>query len=322
MKEKEYAMSNVRDRNVIDLTYIEDDKYILVISDDIEWNYGIRQDHGRVLQDKINDYLTYVASGQAEEAQPGRRPVIRVVGEYPFSRYCLDFLERVRNFVKNKDDICDIEWTHAEEKEWNDGFSDDFVFDPERVYIRIKKNWAKDPANEVSLMAIDERECDYSNMPMYRYMDSFVYMFMQDTGKVFSYLTYDMLPEGIDIQKLQELAVNNMSKIQYRLSESKHKGIYGILAGGDFEAESQLFPELFGNVAEQLGGDLLISVPTKDIVFITKANDRKLVKQLLKHARNMFETNQKETPYLIFCKDIFFYSKKDGSLTIHLGFHL
>ena len=291
MKEEEYAMSNVRDRNVIDLTYIEDDKYILVISDDMEWNFGIRQDHGRALQDKINDYLGYIASGQAQEAQPRKRPVIRVVGEYPFSRYCLDFLERVRNFVKNKDDICDIEWTHAEEKEWNDGFSDDFVFDPEQVYIRIKKNWAKD-------------------------------LFMQDTGKVFSYLTYDMLPEGIDIQKLQELAVNNMSKVQYRLSESKHKGIYGILAGGDFEAESLLFPELFGNIAEQLGDDLLISVPTKDIVFITKANDRKLVKQLLKHARNMFETNQKETPYLIFCKDIFFYSKKDGSLTIHPGLHL
>ena len=40
------------------------------------------------------------------------------------------------------------------------------------------------------------------------------------------------------------------------------------------------------------------------------------------HARNMYETNQKETPYLIFCKDIFFYSKKDGSLTIHPGLHL
>ena len=75
-------MSTFRDRGVIDITLVEDDKYVLVILDDMEWEFGTRQDHGYMLQNKINDYLSYVCSGQAEEAKPGLRPVIRILAQY------------------------------------------------------------------------------------------------------------------------------------------------------------------------------------------------------------------------------------------------
>ena len=74
-------MSDIRDRGVIDITMVEDDKFVLVIIDDIEWTASTRQQHARMLQDKINDYLGYVASGQAQEAKPGLRPVIRVISQ-------------------------------------------------------------------------------------------------------------------------------------------------------------------------------------------------------------------------------------------------
>ena len=143
-------MSNVRDRGVIDITLEEDGRYVLVILDDMKWEPATRQDHGRILQGKINDYLNYIASGQAEEAKPGLRPVIRIIAQYSYSKYCIDFLERVRAFIKGKDDICDIEWTHSsEDGPFEDGFSDDFVFDETQIYPRIKKNWAKDTQNTV-----------------------------------------------------------------------------------------------------------------------------------------------------------------------------
>ena len=72
-------MSNIRDRGVLDLTMVEEDRFILVIFDDIEWEYQTRVQHAQMLQDKLNDYLGYIASGQAEEAKPGLRPVIRVM---------------------------------------------------------------------------------------------------------------------------------------------------------------------------------------------------------------------------------------------------
>ena len=65
-----------------------------------------------------------------------------------------------------------------------------------------------------------------------------------------------------------------------------------------------------------LGDDAVITVPTKDIVFFTKASDRKLRKKMMKMAENMFLMNTKESPYLLFSKDIFLYSRKENRIQI------
>ena len=192
-------MSNVRDRGVIDITLEEDGRYVLVILDDMKWEPATRQEHGRILQAKINDYLDYIVSGQAEEAKPGLRPVIRIIAKYSYSKFCIDFLERVRAFIKGKDDICDIEWTHSsEDGPFEDGFSDDFVFDKTKIYPRIKKNWANDPQNQLSLMPPDASAPDYPDqMVMIRVMDSFIGMLVQDMGSVLTYITYDSCLTGL-----------------------------------------------------------------------------------------------------------------------------
>ncbi len=310
-------MSDVTDRGVIDLTLQEDGKYVLVISDHLEWNYAYRKTHVRILQDKINDYLGYIGSGQAEEAAPGMRPVIRIMAAHPYSRYCLDYLERVKAWAKDNGDLCDVEWGHLPGEEFDDGFSDDFVLDLSKVYPRLKKNWAKDPLKEVSLTAVSQDSPDYGDMPMFRYMDSYVYMFIQDMGNMFTYLSYGMLPEGITPQILQENAFRNLSEnINYRSCESKEKGIYGILAGGDFEAESLLFPGIWNQIAEELNDDVIFCIPTKDIVFYTAEGNRKLRNKMLKMAADMFESNRRETPHLLFSRDVFVCSKKDRKLTV------
>ncbi len=312
-------MSNVRDRGVIDITLEENGHYILIILDDMPWNFETRQNHARILQDKINDYLSYIASGQAEQAKPGFRPVIRILAQHSYSQYAVSFLERVRNYVKQKDNIADIEWTHsAEDGPFEDGFSDDFVFDEKKIYPRLKKNWSKDPLNEISLMAPDPSAPDYSDqMVMIRFMDSFIGMFVQDMGSVLTYITYDLLPEGTDIMKLQNTAFENLCRdINYRCCESKESGIYGILAGGDFEAESLCIPSIWKELSEKLNDDLLICVPTKDIVFFTKAGDRKRIRKMLGMADQMFRQNQKESPHLLFCRDVFLYDRKNEALTV------
>lgn len=312
-------MSTFRDRGVIDITLVEGDKYILIILDDMEWEFGTRQDHGHMLQNKINDYLSYISSGQAEEAKPGLRPVIRILAQYSYSRYCLDFLERVRAFIRNKDDICDIEWTHSDKDgSFEDGFSDEFVFDGRKIYLRIKKNWAKDPLNEVSLMEPYGPAAQYpDNMVMIRFMNSLIGVFVQDVGNAYTYITYDMLPEGTDVVELKKAAFENLSgDITYRSVESKEKGIFGIVAGGNFEAESLCINSIWKELSEDLNDDLLICVPTKDIVYYTKATDKNLRKKMFKMAEDMFERNKKETPQLLFSRDVYIYSREKDSIQI------
>lgn len=317
-------MSNVCDRGVIDITLEEDNKYVLVIIDILEWNYATRQKHAAILQDKLNDYLDYIASGQAEKTKPGLRPVIRIIAQYSYSKYCIDFLERVKNFIKNKDDICDLEWTHnSEGEEFNDGFSDDYIFEPEKVYPRLKKNWAKNPLEEISLMAASDNAPNYENLVMFRVMDSFIGTFVVDIGEEYRYFTYDMLPSNISPEQLQEIAFDNLSKnIEYKYCESKEPGVFGIIAGGNFEAESICWSGLWDELAEKLNDDIIISIPTKDIVYYTKLNDKKLRNKMFKMANKMWEENQKKTPYLLFCRDIFVYSRENKKISVSTDYKL
>ena len=317
-------MSNVCDRGVIDITLEEDNKYVLVIIDNLEWNYATRQKHAKVLQDKLNDYLDYIASGQAEKAKPGLRPVIRIIAQYSYSKYCIDFLERVKNFIKNKDDICDIEWIHnSEGEEFNDGFSDDYIFEPEKVYPRLKKNWAKNPLEEISLMAASDNAPNYNNLVMFRVMDSFIGTFVVDIGEEYTYFTYDMLPSNISPEQLQKIAFDNLAKnVEYKYCESKEPGIFGIIAGGNFEAESICWPGIWEELADKLNDDIIISIPTKDIVYYTKLNDKKLRNKMFKMANKMWEENQKNTPYLLFCKDIFVYSRENKKISVSADYKL
>ncbi len=237
-------MSNVRDRGIIDIALEEGDKYILIIIDDMEWTPSNRHEHGHILQDKINDYLDYIASGQAEEVKPMLRPVIRVLAQYSYSKYCLEFLERVKKHVKENGDICDIEWTHSEEDgPFEDGFSDEPTFDMTKIYPRLKKNLAKDPLKEVSLLAPympDNKQQNYpDNLIMIRFLDSFIGLFVQDMGEAYSYITYDVLPDDITVEELENAAFENLVRdTRYQKVQSNDSDIYGIIAGGNFEAES------------------------------------------------------------------------------------
>ena len=116
-------------------------------------------------------------------------------------------------------------------------------------------------------------------------------------------------------------AFNNLYRdINYRWSESKEPGVYGILAGGDFEAESLCLDYVWKNLSDDLNDDLIVCAPTKDIVLYTKSSDKKLVKKILKMASDMFESNRKETPHLLFCKDVFVFDRKSGHLEISMKY--
>ena len=58
---------SVLDRNVVDFGHEDDDKVTVCISDHIPWDSEILKAHLEVLQDKVNDYLDYIASGQIYE---------------------------------------------------------------------------------------------------------------------------------------------------------------------------------------------------------------------------------------------------------------
>lgn len=101
---------SVVDRNVIDFWHVDDDKITLCISDHIPWDDEIVNAHLVILQDKINDYLDFIASGQIYEqfSDKGKIPNIKVIFCYKPVDAAIDFLKNVKTVLKEDD--CALEW--------------------------------------------------------------------------------------------------------------------------------------------------------------------------------------------------------------------
>lgn len=326
---------SVTDRGVIDQAVIDENKNLkLIIFDHLQWNCVVRGNHASMLQDKINDYLNFIGSGQINESFDStkyNRVVITLVAQHSYSKYSIEFLERLKSAIKQHGNLCELEWTHLpseeESKDFNDGFCDDYVFDAEKIYPRLKYNFAKNPFEEVKIMLSNNSESDENssenNMPMFRVWDKYVICFIQDVGNMFKYITYDDIPQNCDLEQLENKAFENLDRdVTFRLAESTVDGVYGILAGGDFEAESLLKYGVWSDVSESFGSDLYIAAPTKDMILIAPADNQKTIKGMLKFAQKIFSDNMKSSRELIFTKDIFEYSRETEQLEISSKYSL
>lgn len=316
-------MSDVRDRNVLDKVIIEDRKLKLIIIDPLPWDCVVREKHAYILQDKINDYLAFITDAQINEIVDKSKYdkiVITVVADYSYSRYCIEYFERSKNFIRQNISICDLEWIHpktgeSENVSYEDGFSDDYVFDAEKIYPRLKFNYAKNPLESIEIMMNnnkfenDEDKKTNNNTPMVRYWDKYIMVFMQDVGSTYAVLSYDNLPQGYTVEQLQEKAFSNLIRdVSYRYEETIESGVYGLLAGGDFEAEA-LCLNIWSELCEIMNDDLLIAAPTKDMVLFVPASSKKKLRKMLKFAKKIYNNNLSSSPELIFTKEIFRYGR-------------
>lgn len=68
--------------------------------------------------------------------------------------------------------------------------------------------------------------------------------------------------------------------------------MYGLVAGGDFEAEVLCLLGIWEDCSDELQDDLLIAVPTKDMVLFTRADDRKSIRKMMKQVQQIFEDKE------------------------------
>ncbi|MCR5146220.1 MAG: hypothetical protein K6B70_02590 [Clostridia bacterium] len=95
---------SVVDRKVIDFGHEDDDKVTICISDHIPWKPDEIKAHIEVLQDKINDYLEFIESGQIYEdfGGKGKTPNIKVIFCHEPVQEVLEYLNKIKSIVVDR----------------------------------------------------------------------------------------------------------------------------------------------------------------------------------------------------------------------------
>ncbi|HEU5413322.1 MAG TPA: DUF1444 family protein [Candidatus Angelobacter sp.] len=85
---------------------------------------------------------------------------------------------------------------------------------------------------------------------------------------------------GLDSGALKNLAINNLRRILPPVEQHGEGPAYMLTAGGDYVASLLLFDELWAELKQQISGDVLAAVPSRDVLLFTDSQSNEGIKQV------------------------------------------
>ena len=123
--------------------------------------------------------------------------------------------------------------------------------------------------------------------------DELVIAYAEDTAKATRYLT--AAEYSGDRGKLRALAVENLMRVLPKIEMAiANEHVSMISAGDDYTASLLLLERIWTNGQIKVQGDIVVSVPTRDNIFITGSRDT-----MLKNFRMMTHDTYTEGPYSV-----------------------
>ena len=101
---------SVVDRNIIDFSYSENEEVFLCISDHLTWENDVLKAHWEILQDKLNDYMGFIQSGQFREKylNENLKPCIKIYFSYMWTDIVDKYLSKLKIIYKEYG--CNLIW--------------------------------------------------------------------------------------------------------------------------------------------------------------------------------------------------------------------
>jgi uncharacterized protein YtpQ (UPF0354 family) len=133
-----------------------------------------------------------------------------------------------------------------------------------------------------------------------KYNDELIVVFGEDTENSIAYFTQtDFEKLNINKDTLLEFSIENLRRILPNIEKIGEKNLYGLAAGGYLEASLILLPKLWTKENFDILGDIVVSIPNKDLIFITGTENKvelNKVKEMTEKSYN--EGNGPVSPYL------------------------
>jgi uncharacterized protein YtpQ (UPF0354 family) len=137
-------------------------------------------------------------------------------------------------------------------------------------------------------------------VPYKKYNDDLIIVYAEDTQNSIRYFSEeDFNKLAIPLDSLLPLAIKNLDSILPEIQSKGDNGIFMITAGGDFEASLILFKSIWTTDNFKVRGEIVISIPNRDMLMITGSKDEKGIKTLKNITEETYSTgNYQVTPYL------------------------
>ncbi|MEM1437224.1 MAG: DUF1444 family protein [Pseudomonadota bacterium] len=123
--------------------------------------------------------------------------------------------------------------------------------------------------------------------------EALVIVYAQDADNTIRYLQPDEFDE-LELEKpIREIALNNLSALLPELQIGGNDGLFLLVADGTYEVSTLLLEDLWNKKAFPVQGELIVSVPARDVVLVSgtqESDSRPLMEKLTKQ---MYD----ESPY-------------------------
>jgi len=139
-----------------------------------------------------------------------------------------------------------------------------------------------------------------------KYNDKLVIVYAEDGENGIAYFATERFKEsGLSKDSLFTLAVKNLDSVLPKIEILGEKGYYMITAGGNYEASLILLTDIWTKENIQVKGDIVITIPTRDLLLVTGSKDSDGIKKMTAVAKEAWETG----PYQLI-PDLFYWNGK------------
>jgi uncharacterized protein YtpQ (UPF0354 family) len=124
-----------------------------------------------------------------------------------------------------------------------------------------------------------------------------IVLYAEDSPKNIRYLgPKDLERAHLARKELRNLACENLNRLLPKVERHGTNGLYLLTAGGDYEASLLPLDSIWGDMQEEVHGELVVAVPTRDLLIVTGSKDQPGIESVKKIVQKATAQN---SPYRV-----------------------
>jgi len=151
-----------------------------------------------------------------------------------------------------------------------------------------------------------------ADIPVIKFLADLVIVFVVDKGDIFEILQRNQIPPEISDDDLYQLSAENLSRdIEFSVQQAKYD-VYGIIAGGNFEASSLCLRNVWEYISDKMGESLIVSAPARDIVLFVGVSEKEKLDKMKELSENTLQNGDHTLT-----KELLLYDRETKNFTIY-----